>query len=312
MTGSIPFRLTFDGGEPRVEWIVANGAQFTEPFFEDTIGRLIRENPANRGGNRPGTPLDALRHVEPGAPPAAFIFHVSRCGSTLLAQMLAALPRHIVASEPPILDDILRHPGAANEDRIAWLRGALHSLGQPNAAGGDRLFVKFSSWHIFHLSLIDNAFPGVPKIFIFRPPLEVLVSLMRRPSLALVRGTVTPEQLGMTLVQRDALRPEEHAAAILGAFYREALRHRAQLTPVDYGQLPGWAWTEMPGIAPMSTDHALMEAVGARDAKNPAEIFAPDSPAKLVEAAPALRAASARWAEPHYERWLSAVCQPGP
>jgi hypothetical protein len=312
MEGSIPFRLTFDGGKPRVEWVVASGARFTEPFFEDTIGRLIREDPANRGGSRPSTPLDALRHVEPGAPPAAFIFHVSRCGSTLLTQVLAAVPRQIVASEPPILDDLLRYPGASDEDRIAWLRGALHSMGQPNAAGGDRLFVKFSSWHIFYLPLIDRAFPGVPKVFVFRSPLEVLVSLMRRPSLALVRGTVTPGQLGMAPEVRDTLRPEEHAAAVLGAIYREALRHRAQLTPVDYGRLPGWVWKEMPGIACTSGDRALMEAAGARDSKNPAEPFAPDTPAKIGEAGAALQSASARWTEPHYARWLSAVCQPGP
>ena len=29
-----------------------------------------------------------------------FVFHVSRCGSTLVSQMLAAVPQHLVLSEP--------------------------------------------------------------------------------------------------------------------------------------------------------------------------------------------------------------------
>jgi hypothetical protein len=225
----------------------------------------------------------------------------------LLAQTLAALPRNIVTSEPPVIDDILCHSGAADEDRIAWLRGVVRALGQPNAAGGDRLFVKLASWHIFSLPLIDRAFPGIPMIFVYRNPLEVLVSLMRRPSPALVRGTVTPGQLGMAPAQRDSLPPEEHAAAVLGSFYREALRHRARLVPAAYERLPGWLWESMPGAAFTPEERALLEAAGGRDAKNPVESFAPDSWAKIGEAGPALREASARWAEPQFGRWLAAL-----
>ena len=39
--------------------------------------------------------------AEPGIDPTGFIFHLARCGSTLVSQMLAALPEHIVLSEAP-------------------------------------------------------------------------------------------------------------------------------------------------------------------------------------------------------------------
>ena len=37
------------------------------------------------------------------------VFHLSRCGSTLIAQMLAALPWTVVASEPSVIDSAIRH-----------------------------------------------------------------------------------------------------------------------------------------------------------------------------------------------------------
>ena len=48
----------------------------------------------------------------PGLPPSGFIFHMSRCGSTLAARMLAASPRNIVLSEADPIDYVLRAPCA--------------------------------------------------------------------------------------------------------------------------------------------------------------------------------------------------------
>lgn len=297
-----PLRLVSDAGAPAVEWIETDGQRFSEPFFEDTLARFRRRRD---GGPPPRhrTSLDALRDVPEGVPPAALIFHVSRCGSTLVAQMLGAIDRHVVVAEPPILDELLRAtPGASDEDRIAWLRGAVRALGRAAPPGGERLFVKLDCWHLFHLPLLDRAFPEVPFWFVHRDPLEVLVSLMRRPSLTLVRDTVTPLQLGLTTAERDALSREEHAAAILGAFYRAAATHRARLVPVPYAALPQVLWT-LPGGAWSEEDRARALAAAGRDAKNPARIFAPDTLEKRREADPALIAACERWAATPYARW---------
>jgi hypothetical protein len=306
--GSLPGRLVIEDGKIEIEWFVGHEARFTEPFFERTLVRLARL-PGNARSERPRTPADALRDVAPGVPPTAFIFHVSRCGSTLLAQLLAAVPAHIVIAEAPVIDDILRAPRrdarVSDEDRIAWLRGAVAALGQQ--AGAKRLFVKFDCWSLFELPLIRRAFPGVPCLFIYRHPLEVLVSLMRQTSLALVRDTVTPAQMGLTETERDSLPPEEHAAAILGAFFREARARRGELWPVAYEQLPAFAWESMPGFAPTAEERTAMQGASLRNAKQPAVPFAPDTLEKRQEATPALLAASSRWAEPHYARWLAVV-----
>ena len=311
MTGALPYRLDFESGEPLVEWVATDGSRFTEPFFEQTIARLRRRSPANSRARGLRTPLNALLDVPPSVPLTALIFHVSRCGSTLLTQMLAALPANIVASEPQIFDDILqldpRNPTIAEEDRIAWLRGAARALGQRPAGSAERLFVKVACWHIFSLPLIQRAFPGVPIVFVHRHPVEVLVSLMRMPSLALVRGTVTPEQLGLTTAERDTLTREAHAAAILGALFRAAAEHRHSLVPVAYERIPGFVSESMPGCAFNDAERILLRTASAFDAKNPAESFTPDSGRKHNEASPAVLAAAARWAEPLYARWLATL-----
>jgi len=311
VTALLPFRLDFETGDPLVEWIATDGSRLTEPFFEQTLARLRFGNPANSRTRRPRTPLTELRDVPPDVPPAAFIFHVSRCGSTLLTQMLAALPRNLVVSEPEIIDDILRInqriSTVTDEDRIAWLRGAVHALGQRTAVGGERLFVKLSSWHILSLPLIRRAFPSVPMLFVYRNPVEVLVSLMRKPSLSIVRDTVTPDQLGLTLEARNSLSPEEHAAAVLGAHFRAAVEHRDALVPIGYEQLPDIVWTVIPGYSVTADERALMREAAAFDAKKPEHRFISDTKSKQNTASPEILAAAARWAEPHYARWLAVL-----
>ncbi len=311
MTGALPYRLSGDD-IPEVEWLWSDGGRFIEPFFEDTLARLRRENPANRGADRPRTSLSTLRDAPPGLPVAGLIFHVSRCGSTLLARMLAAVPRHLVASEPPILNDLLRlelpESPITDNERISFLRGIANTLSQPPAGGAERLFLKLDCWHLFSLPLLQRAFPDASLIFVYRDPLEVLVSLMRRPSLTIVRGTVSPDQLGITAEVRDLLSSEEHAAAILGAFFRTASLHRRHLIPISYEALPETALhTLAPAFGFTATERNQMIAAALHDAKNPAERFVPDSARKRQAASVAVRAAFERWTKQSYERWLASV-----
>lgn len=307
----IPFRLV-PGDEWRVSWLAADGERYTEPFFEDTVRRL-RRRVENRGRALRTTPLAALAECD-GPEPAAIIFHVSRCGSTLFAQMLAALPHHTVLAEAPLLDEILRlpraRPATTDAERIAWLRGAVAALARPHAGTSRRLFVKLDSWHIFELPLVRRAFPRTPLIFLHRHPVEVLASLMRMPSLTLVHDTVLPAQLGLTRAERDALRHEEHAAAALGAFFRAAHAHRAELHAVAYEQLPAFVWESLPGCAFNAAERAALAAAAQLDAKNPGEPFTPDSARKRAEATPELLAAADRWTLPAYRAFLAAAPAP--
>src|SRR5207249_1157357 len=127
----------------------------------------------------------------PGIDPTAFIFHGSRCGSTLLAQMAEALPRTIVISEAPPVDQILRASAPA-ERRLDWFRALLSVLGQPRRGDERHLFVKFDAWHVFDLPLVQQAFPGVPCVFLYREPSAVMASQMRMPGIQTLPGMLDP------------------------------------------------------------------------------------------------------------------------
>jgi len=84
-----------------VEWLDVGTLRFTDPFFENTVRR------AGRRAERWTQPLESLTGIAPGPGPAGLIFHVSRCGSTLISQMLSTAGQ-LVLSEPPPVDGIFR------------------------------------------------------------------------------------------------------------------------------------------------------------------------------------------------------------
>lgn len=303
----LPIRIARESKRFQVVWQQGDGARFTEPFFYDTVRRL---RSAYQAEILAPTPLDAWR-ASPDLPPVAIIFHVSRCGSTLVSRMLASLPANLVVSEARVMDDLLRgwrdNTSLDATMRAAGLRRAVAALAASQADPPERVVVKLDCWHIFDLPLVRQAFPDAPLLFVYRDPLEVLVSLMGQPSLTLVRGTVSPAEMGVSREMRDALSREEHAAAILGAFFREAATHRALLTPIAYPSLPAAVWTSLPWLAPAGDDIERLRDAARANAKDPRAAFVPDSAQKRATASPALREACAKWAAPAYEAWLSAI-----
>ena len=105
----LPVRVYWQENRAFVDWCCVGKEHFREPFFDQTIERLFRQ-PFNLLF-RHQTPIEFLGELSerlPALAPTGFIFHLSRCGSTLISQMLAALDRNIVMSEPPPVDSVLR------------------------------------------------------------------------------------------------------------------------------------------------------------------------------------------------------------
>ena len=310
--GWVPFRLYWQAGEPGVEWLYLGANPFRDPFFEETM-YFAAQTPFN-SLFRFRTPIEALAEwhaLSPGLRPAGFVFHLSRCGSTLVTRMLASLPRNLVLSEPGVLDSILRSharaPEAPPERRAMWLRWLVSALGQPRTGLERRLFIKFDPRAILDFPLLRLAFPDVPWIFVYRNPVEVLVSNLRAPSLIVTRGILRPADLTFDVSLLAGMDDSEYAARALGMVAETAVRHLAGAggMPIEYGQLPGIVWGDLSrhfGLDLTPQDADQMKEAAGRDAKHPDRRFTGDSEAKRREATADVRRLAEEWIAPHYTR----------
>lgn len=258
--------------------------RFTAPFFSDT---LARQQPERRLVCR--TPLDRLDRIEAGLAPTGFIFHASRCGSTLLMQLLATLPSCIALSEAPAIDAFLRWHDAAPGDSggAARLRQLIVALGQRRSADERHFFIKLDSWHLPWIDLLRAAFPQTPCWFLYREPEAILASHQRQ------RGPqMVPGMSGPALPGAQALAPGDldgYGALVLADFFERALRHADVLRLLHYRQLTGGAWEHVVAQLGLRCSETQLRAMGERagfHSKSGGAAFQGDPPAPM--AAPAI------------------------
>jgi hypothetical protein len=283
--------------------------RFTEPFFDHTVQAAMQE-PFNLLF-RHQLPLDSLlewQERSPGLAPGGFIFHMSRCGSTLVSRMLAALPGHIVLSEPPPLDALLRtgSRGADDGQRIAWLRAWVSAMGQPRN-GEERLFLKLDAWHTFDLPLLRRAFPDTPWIFLYRNPVEVMVSAINNPGMHLVPGLIGVTVPGIDPDSALRMPQAEYIARVLAALLCAGLEHVGPLggKAINYSSLPEAVITAIAphfGLTLSPAQIEAMNAVTAFHAKTPYFNFEPDSESKRNAADDDVLALCATLLDPLYEK----------
>lgn len=237
LTGWLPEKITFLPGQPVCQWFFSGREPFSEPFFDETIARC-RTYPENHRRFKPATGLEVFDHWPPPQPavrPACIIFHVSRCGSTLLSQMLSCMPRHIVLPEVPFFDALLRLPLQQKNITPAmagnWLRCAVEWYGQRRAGNETRLFIKTDSWHVFFYEQWRHLYPGVPFIFLYRRPGEVLRSQRRKRGMHAIPGYIEPELFG---IDRAAIQWQnaDHWLCMVLERYFERFIHIVQNDPL--------------------------------------------------------------------------------
>jgi len=269
MKGWVPVSVRLRDSEPWATWAYAPGHRFTEPFFEESVRVLLRD---------PFTKLfrrELPLRPQEGVAPDGFIFHLSRCGSTLISRSLAAAHSTLVLSEPPLLDAMVQ------SGRVEWLQWMVAALGQSRSMEQTRFLIKLDAWHIRSMDLFRAAFPDVPWIFVVRDPLEVMASHARQPGLHTAPGAMNPEALGMRAEDITGLTRHQWCARVLEGFLSEALRHRddPQGIFVEYGELPGAICGKIAGhfgLALTPEDEDRVRAATVPHAKNPQATFDDD------------------------------------
>lgn len=290
-----------------IDWFYLGSKALSEPFFEDSI-RRARFLPISRL-IRHRTPLSTLPEAvgADGAVPDGLIFHLSRCGSTLVAQMLAALPGTVVASEPPPFDQVLQRVQESidqpMEQRIALIRAMAAALGR-RAAGGGGFVIKTDCWHTKALPLLAAAFPDTPWIFLYRDPIDIMVSQVRQRGFQTIPGGIGTSMFG---ISGDGLSQENYCALLFERTCAPIIEatDRSRGLLINYTQLPDAVEHRiLPhfGLMLDPDGRAAFAAAAMRDAKAPYTSFTPDTEAKRREASPAVQAAVARYLDAPYRR----------
>lgn len=98
----------------------------------------------------------------------AFIFHVSRCGSTLCSNLLDIPDNQICLNEPGLFSWSIIN----NQDMSQY-------LSRMNGKRQD-VIIKTSSWNICFIDEIKSLYPDSKTIFIYRDPVEVITSFFNK------------------------------------------------------------------------------------------------------------------------------------
>jgi len=202
MQGWIPYKITVDDGEALCHWIDTGNQAFSEPFFQETLGK-IKGMARHRFffNSVSGLTLleewaEAVDYVEP----TAFIFHISRCGSTLISQLLSLDEQNVSLSEVPVFDNILRLkyklPGITDEHTSRLFKAAIKFYGQKRTGSEKYLFIKTDSWHVHFHKQLRALYPDTPFILLYRAPDKVFESHGNLRGIQMVPGLIEPGIFG--------------------------------------------------------------------------------------------------------------------
>jgi hypothetical protein len=307
-----PIRLNFSGPVPTVDWADLSAERFAEPFFDQTVARWA-SGPRPRSVVRTGLEALITLDSEPSLEPAGMIFHLSRCGSTLVSRLLGTLPGVVVVAEPAPLNALLGlGPDLVDEDALVRVvRLLVRALGRCRHGDERQLVLKCTSWNIRRRAVLAAAFPETPWIWVQRDPARVLASLLAKPP-GWLRLQAAPQGaargFGLDPAAVPAMSRAEFAARLLGAMLEAAAADPAQRLSIDHADLPAAVWQRVAPHFGLVADPAAIERMIEESrlyAKDLApRVFAGDA-AEQRPVTDAMREAAQRFAEPGYRALAS-------
>jgi hypothetical protein len=281
----LPWKLLDHATEPACSWLYTGDKSFTEPFFDDTIS-VCRRMEYNCKSFKPVSSLSLMSEWANSADalsPSAIIFHVSRCGSTLLSQLLGLDESNITLSEVPFFDDILRLPfknKAYNNHMAAeFLKAAVNLYGRKKSGDEKHLFIKTDSWHIHFYESLRSLYPAVPFIFLYRNPWEVVLSQRRQRGMHAVPGFIEPAIFGFSNQQVSPHNLDYYMTKVLEGYVNkmiEIVQADKQVLLVNYNEGLDNIFTKMYALLGLKIDVKTRSQLTERTlfhAKHPHQLF---------------------------------------
>ena len=221
LTNWLPIKLHYDNDD-LCQWIYFGDKNFTEPFFDETVA-MCRVFPENghllRSISTVEFLLDASDNVK-SINPTGFIFHISRCGSTLVSQILGMQSTNIILSEVPLFDELLRKSRRSSDRHgvLDQLKATIRLYGAQRNDIQKHLFIKLDSWHIHFYDELRGLFPDVPFFFMYREPIEVLLSQRRKRGMQSIPNLIEPEIFGFGKEVLNIIDLDRYMSMVLESF----------------------------------------------------------------------------------------------
>ena len=275
----IPYKLNFDEGRPGCEWLYTGHEDFTEPFFDETIANCRQFNNRSRKSISSLDLLPQWSNEIESVPPSAFIFHVSRCGSTLASQLLALDPTNIVLSEVPFFDAVLR----AEKNIPQQLLKSAIAFYAPVNNDRKRLFIKTDSWHVFFYKQIRELYPQTPFILLYRRPDEVVRSQQKHRGMHAIPGVIEPALFGFEENELQHMDQNEYLGRVLEKYFQaflNILEKDALAIPINFQEGPIAMVEKIANVTGAPIGSREMEKIKDRvmyHAKYPKQVFAEEA-----------------------------------
>ena len=315
--GWLPVDAVVIDGRPGLWWMEMPDVSLAEPFFQQTVDRAKADG-TNRGERF--TEFDVLLQLEKlleSVPPTGFIFHSSRCGSTLAANACRAIRNSIVLSEANAIDKLIARfftdaaDGGVKESLYSvFVRGVVHALAQRRSGSEQHLFIKFACTSFAQIERIKRIWPRVPWIFLYRDPIETIVSNVNDPPPWLLDDDwrVLASIIGVEPSEVAAMSIEERCARSIGSFYSRAVAlANDQSMLLNYNQLTVPVLSSVLEFFKVSPSAEELKAIAHTSGIYAKEVsgtrsFVADAAAKQKLASDLVRELAARWAKEPYQR----------
>lgn len=170
----IPYH--YDAKTRSILWCLPDGRAI-EPFHDQFISRCRQRILLNQLL----TPRTALSQINSNYEfqLAGFVFHLSRCGSTLLSGSFAEIECASVLSESPLLTAFLLDPTLTREEKTKYLPALIRLQGEGGHTKSRQIIIKWNAWDIFCWPMIRELYPQTPVLLLTRDPVEILASHAR-------------------------------------------------------------------------------------------------------------------------------------
>lgn len=308
----LPIDFIFNRTNSLVRWIDFGTKELTEPFFDWTLNHLKHSEPPAHERVTSTELFLRLADTIPAVVPSGLIFHISRCGSTLLSNFIRAGKMTLSLSEPRVLEPFFAttpfigapHLATISNNARKTFLDIIISLYSDRGAfsGRSRVVLKCDGIGIFSMAIMRLVWPTVPFIILIRDPIEVIVSNLNKPARWIVERQHRCE-FGWTSQQGHDMSSEEYSARLIGGLCEAAI---AQVDDncriIDYANLNRQTLVSAAHFFGIDVQSVCVDDVLQMHASEPKrpKLFEADCEQKQRAATPLVRECARRWAERPY------------